>query len=66
MIVITVQRAYFQCQKALARSGLWTEAARPERGSIPTAGQMLKAVDGSFDAEGYDANYPQHMKETIY
>jgi hypothetical protein len=27
---------------------------------------MLKAAQADFDAEAYDRNYPQRLKETIY
>lgn len=66
VIVIHIERVYFQCQKALVRSKLWSREAQVERSSVPTAGQMLQELDAEFDAEGYDAGYPEHMKRTIY
>jgi PPOX class probable FMN-dependent enzyme len=66
VIVVHVDRVYFQCQKALARSQLWEPEARAARSEVPTTGEMVKAVIEGFDADTYDANYPEHMKRTIY
>ena len=66
VVVVRVERAYFQCQKALARSGLWDPANYVDRSQLPTAGQMIADQDSTFDAAGYDASYPEHMARTIY
>ena len=66
VLVVHVERVYFQCQKALARSRLWDPSAQVARQSLPTAGDMIKELDGAFDSESYDAGYAEHMKSTIY
>ena len=67
VLVITADRVYFQCQKALARSKLWNPDAQVPRSELPTAGQIIKGLSTeTFDAESYDRNYPEHMKKTIY
>ncbi len=68
IIKITAQRVYFQCQKALARSGLWQEDAKINRSALPTAGEMSQAlsVDQDFDGAAYDRDYPERMKKTMY
>ncbi len=70
VLKITVEKAYFQCQKALARSSLWDPSSYIERSELPTAGQMSKffsAQNGiDFDGDTYDKNYSEHMKKTIY
>lgn len=67
VILVTVERTYFQCKKALARSGLWDPAAQVARGELPSAGEMLQALSNEgFDGAAYDAAYPERMKETIY
>ena len=67
VITVTVDRVYFQCQKALVRSRLWDPDARVDRQSLPSAGDMLKALDPEpFDAAVYDRDYPRQMKDTIY
>jgi len=67
VITVAVARVYFQCQKALARSKLWNPDARVDRRSLPSAGDILQALDAEpFDGAAYDRDYPQHLKDTIY
>jgi uncharacterized protein len=42
VLVITVQRAYFQCPKSVMRSGLWDPARRIEPGVLTPFGRVLK------------------------
>ena len=70
VVGIDVEKAYFQCQKALVRSGLWDSATYPVERPVPTAGQITKAFaqarQNAFDDEAYDQNYPLHLKDTLY
>lgn len=67
VISVTVDRVYFQCQKALVRSRLWNADAQVPRGELPTSGQILEALsNGEFDGGTYDRGYDDYMKETIY
>jgi len=67
VIVVTAERVYPQCQKALVRSRLWDPATQMARSALPTIGQMLEAIakDG-FDGQAYDDAYPERLKQTIY
>jgi uncharacterized protein len=65
-IIVIIDSVYFQCARALVRSSLWDPAARIPRNSVPTAGQMTKAADASFDAETYDAALAERQKATLY
>ncbi len=70
VLSISVDKVYFQCQKAIARSKLWDTSEHIDRSELPTAGQMVKgfAVENNqeFNSDSYDKNYPARMKETIY
>lgn len=70
VLSVTVHKAYYQCQKAIARSGLWKQESHIERSQLPTAGQISKHFADSqnveFDAEAYDSGYAEHMKKTMY
>ena len=67
VIIVTADRVYFQCQKALARSRLWDPEAQIERKELPTAGKILQSLSrDEFDGEAYDRNYPERLKKTIY
>ena len=67
VLIVTVDRVYFQCQKALVRSRLWDPEARVPRSQLPSTGAMLQAVSrGDINGDAYDRAYPQRMKETLY
>jgi hypothetical protein len=42
VLLIAVQRAYFQCGKAVMRSGLWNSAKQVDRSTMTPFGQVLK------------------------
>lgn len=55
-ILVDIEQAYTQCSKAFLRSRLWDPATFVDRSSLPSAGEIMRAVHGeSFDAEAYDA-----------
>ena len=67
VIEITVDSIYFQCQKAIYRSKLWDPDSIIDRSSLPTAGQITKALSSvPFDDQAYDREYPERMKNTAY
>ena len=67
VIVITVERAYTQCQKAIVRSKLWDPTVHIPKSELPTVGEMMERLsNGEFDGKAYDAEYPDRMKRTIY
>ncbi len=67
VLVVTVDRIYFQCQKALVRSRLWDVEAQIPRSELPSTGKILEALsENAIDGEEYDRNYPDRLKKTIY
>jgi uncharacterized protein len=42
LMVMQVERAYFQCSKAVMRSGLWDPERRVERSVFPTLSEVLR------------------------
>ena len=67
VIVVHVERVYFQCPKALVRSDLWNPAKHVERRSLPSAGTILADITrGRVGGAEYDAAYPARLKATIY
>ena len=67
VLIVTAERVYFQCSKALARSKLWDPDARIPRSELPSTGTMLQALsEDDFDGAAYDKSYPEHMNKTIY
>ena len=67
VLVVTVERVYFQCPKALIRSRLWDPASQIDRATLPTSGEILEALSkGAIDGAAYEAAYPERIKQTIY
>ena len=64
VIVITVDELYFQCAKAIMRSGLWN--GTDDTLNIPTAGDLIKEIQKNFDGETYDNSYLDHASQTIW
>jgi len=64
VLVMHIDEIYFQCAKALMRSGLWQGTERPD---IPTAGDFLKAVTkGREGGADYDANYAARARAQFW
>ena len=67
VIVVTAEKVYPQCPKALVRSKLWDPAQHIARSELPSMGTMIEAVSkGGLDGKSYDAAYPERLKQTIY
>jgi PPOX class probable FMN-dependent enzyme len=67
VIVVHVERVYFQCPKALVRSDLWNPAKHVERKSLPSTGTILGDITrGRVGGVEYDKAYPERLKATIY
>ncbi|MBN9684909.1 MULTISPECIES: pyridoxamine 5'-phosphate oxidase family protein [unclassified Corallococcus] len=64
---ITVETVFFQCSRALIRSGLWDPARQVPRAEFPSPGSILEALSPSdFDGGEYDRELPARVKTTLY
>jgi uncharacterized protein len=67
VIVVTVERVYFQCSKAIVRSKLWEPSTRIDRKTLPTSGTILAGISGGkIGGPEHDRAYPERLKATIY
>ncbi|MEE2680541.1 MAG: pyridoxamine 5'-phosphate oxidase family protein [Actinomycetota bacterium] len=67
VVEVTIEQAYFQCSKALVRSGLWDPENQTGRAEVPTAGQMLEATAGDdFDSDKYDAALQKQRLDELW
>ncbi len=67
VLVVTAERVYFQCPKALVRSRLWHPEAQVPRAELPSSGEiMAEIIGGEYDAGAHDRAYPQRLQETLY
>jgi PPOX class probable FMN-dependent enzyme len=67
VMVVTVERIYFQCARAIYRSKLWDPTRHVDRKTLPSTGGMLAATTGGrFDGESYDRELPARQQATLY
>ncbi len=67
VIVVTVDRVYFQCAKAIVRAKLWDPATQIDRSALPTPGAILAAIsNGAIGGPEHDRTAPERMMATIY
>lgn len=65
VIRVAVAEAYLHCAKALMRSRLWDPAARIDRTSLPSMGEMLKDQLGLAEGES-QAEMLERYRATLY
>ncbi len=67
VLVVAVEKAYFQCTKAIIRSKLWDPASIVDRKTLPTPGAILaELTDGKMGGPEHDRLAPERIKQTIY
>ena len=67
VLKIEVEAVFFQCSRAILRSGLWKAEQQIERSALPSLGTILSDLSGSeIDGDKYDAELPQRLKTSIY
>lgn len=55
VLIVTVERAYFHCAKAIMRSRLWDPGTQIDRASLPSTGSIIASVsNGQYGGEKYD------------
>ena len=67
VIVVEIREVYFQCARALVRSGLWDPGRFRDAASLPSAGEMTRQASAEpFDAETYDREWPARAAKTMW
>jgi PPOX class probable FMN-dependent enzyme len=67
VIVVTVDRIYFQCAKAIVRSKLWDASRHVDRKSLPSTGTILADLTaGKMGGPEHDRAAPERLKATLY
>ncbi len=67
VIVVAVERVYFQCAKALIRSELWNPDKHVDRAALPSNGTIIEAITrGGMNGAEIDRSYPERLRQTIY
>lgn len=67
VMIIDVQEIYFQCARALIRSGLWRADAQIDPKSLPTPGAILAEMSaGRVGGPDYDATWSTRAAATMW
>ncbi len=67
VIVVSVDRIYYQCAKAIVRSKLWDASRHVDRASLPSAGTILADLtQGRVGGPEHDRAAPERLKATLY
>ncbi|KTS27602.1 pyridoxamine 5'-phosphate oxidase [Methylobacterium indicum] len=67
VMVIRVEEVYFQCARALIRSGLWRADAQVDPKSLPSPGQILAGLsEGRVGGTAYDEAWAERARQTLW
>jgi PPOX class probable FMN-dependent enzyme len=67
VIVIAVERVYFQCARAIVRSELWNPARHVDPATLPTPGEILADLSQQrVGGAAYDQAWPERAAKTLW
>jgi hypothetical protein len=67
VLVVRVETVYFQCSRAIVRSGLWDADRQLDRAALPSVGAILADLSqGRLGGEAYDRELAERVRTTLY
>ena len=67
VLVVRIESVYFQCSRAIVRSGLWDAERQIERAALPSVGTILADLSQHrLGGEAYDRELPERVRTTLY
>lgn len=67
VIVIQVEKVYFQCARAVVRSELWNPERHVDPASLPTPGDILAEMSQArVGGKAYDEEWPERAARTMW
>jgi PPOX class probable FMN-dependent enzyme len=67
VLIVSVDRIYYQCAKAIVRSKLWDPSRHVDRKSLPSSGTILaELTGGKLGGKAHDRAAPERLKATLY
>ena len=67
VIVISIEKVYFQCARAIRRSDLWNPEKHVDEKTLPTPGRILqKTSEARIDGDAYDREWPERARKTMW
>jgi uncharacterized protein len=67
VIIVKVEACYFQCARAILRSGLWDPTKHVAKDAVPTTGEVLESLTkGEISAAEYNRDWPGRAKVSMW
>ena len=67
VIVIALERVYFQCARAIVRSDLWNAERHVDPAALPTPGDILAVMSHArVGGQAYDEEWPERAAKTMW
>lgn len=67
VLVMAVEAVYFQCARAIIRSGLWDPKNHVDPAALPSVGRILAALsDNRVGGDDYDRVWPERAKASLW
>ncbi|GIK79152.1 MAG: pyridoxamine 5'-phosphate oxidase [Alphaproteobacteria bacterium] len=67
VLVMAVEAVYFQCARAIIRSGLWDPKNHVDPAALPSVGRILAALsDDRVGGDDYDRVWPERAKASLW
>ncbi len=67
VLVVSVRSVFFQCARAIKRSGLWDPSRHVAAGTLPSPGAILQCLSqAAIDGQAYDAALQARQTATLY
>lgn len=67
VIIVEVERVYFQCARAIIRSQLWNPGRHVDPKNLPTPGKILERASAArINARTYDEEWPERAAKSMW
>jgi PPOX class probable FMN-dependent enzyme len=67
VLVVAVEKVYFQCARAIHRAELWNAKRHVDPKSLPTPGRILEVTSRArIDGEAYDREWSERAKKSMW
>jgi uncharacterized protein len=67
VIIVKVEACYFQCARAILRSGLWDATKFVAKDAVPSTGDVLESLtQGKINAAEYNRDWPGRAKVSMW
>ena len=67
VMVVTIEKVFFQCARAVMRADIWNPSKHPPRDQVPTPGQILSTItDARVGGKAYDEAWLPRAKESMW